>query len=785
MRLRQSTQRRPPRRYSLNPPSTPLRPSPLRRNGRRKVPTASRSHTHQQHSDAVLQCDSSSRQSCALSSTSFTPQRQRTAFSVASSSHCSFNAQPATMVNGRTVRLRNKGADPPAASRARKRKHDLLDDSAFDAWLVERPFELDPQLYLGSIAGEEHHHNELPAAFPSLNPGQERPVNHGRHDIARLIEERKDAARRGDSYERIDQIYNDNIFPSNMAEEEQDWYRDLNDRLVDSNHADKVSALYPELRSDSNSLTSKKIDIMSLYYSLRQTIILEMCGEVEGIHLYDHFYPAKFLLNLSNRGIQKAMEETDFRDDKHFDLRMAKKGQKPEDSIDPEEPLGFEVVDAIKYLKQKHLPASLLGKWQLPLPDEDIFKDPATKASYAPEAIEESAEVSTHTGSLVTELNQSKISGSHVSPASRRTLLQLIEGIEQAPLSPKMEPSTFMGMAKAKLQATTANSPAPSPSASPSASSSNSPQAYSSVAPSESSPASPVLSPAPSQSRSKITDSQLAGAAFVSPKEDFDPDYEPSESHDSQDKEKVAAETLVEPSTPPTKFDEPAQNTTSTSKFDHSRRCYSNIIGPRVSPLVRKEEAYTPKPADARDELAKTRKTPSKSVFENFEEQTQIVRDLNARVNGTSSPQQIRPPMAQPNQRSAQQQQNGHPMYAMMSPEQQTKMQQLERQRMLQQDNYAGQQQRMRQQHNYGLPLYGQQSPGQTAQQYSQQMQQMQQMQQIQQAQQVQRGMRSPQLQEYGMHMPQMGSPNYWLVQQQQLIRNGMNHSSRQPARQQ
>jgi hypothetical protein len=48
----------------------------------------------------------------------------------------------------------------------------------------------------------------------------------------------------------------------------------------------------------------------------------------------------------------------------------------PNKIIDPEEPPQAEIVKAIKYLKQVHLPGSLLGKWQFPLPDIEVFRPP-------------------------------------------------------------------------------------------------------------------------------------------------------------------------------------------------------------------------------------------------------------------------------------------------------------------------------------------------------------------------------------------------------------------------
>ena len=46
---------------------------------------------------------------------------------------------------------------------------------------------------------------------------------------------------------------------------------------------------------------------------------------------------------------------------------------RPNQVIDPDTPPPREVVKAIHFLKQEHLPASLLGEWQFPLPKADLF----------------------------------------------------------------------------------------------------------------------------------------------------------------------------------------------------------------------------------------------------------------------------------------------------------------------------------------------------------------------------------------------------------------------------
>lgn len=44
--------------------------------------------------------------------------------------------------------------------------------------------------------------------------------------------------------------------------------------------------------------------------------------------------------------------------------------------MDPDTPPWPERVQAIKFLKQNHLPASLLGEYQFPLPPAEVFRPP-------------------------------------------------------------------------------------------------------------------------------------------------------------------------------------------------------------------------------------------------------------------------------------------------------------------------------------------------------------------------------------------------------------------------
>jgi hypothetical protein len=52
------------------------------------------------------------------------------------------------------------------------------------------------------------------------------------------------------------------------------------------------------------------------------------------------------------------------------------KREHPDEPIDPETPPQREIIEAIKFLQQQHLPGSLLGKWQFPLPGIEVCRPP-------------------------------------------------------------------------------------------------------------------------------------------------------------------------------------------------------------------------------------------------------------------------------------------------------------------------------------------------------------------------------------------------------------------------
>jgi hypothetical protein len=50
--------------------------------------------------------------------------------------------------------------------------------------------------------------------------------------------------------------------------------------------------------------------------------------------------------------------------------------EQPHAVVDPDYPPPRELVKAIRFLKQEHLPGSLLGEWQFDVPDLEVFRLP-------------------------------------------------------------------------------------------------------------------------------------------------------------------------------------------------------------------------------------------------------------------------------------------------------------------------------------------------------------------------------------------------------------------------
>jgi hypothetical protein len=121
------------------------------------------------------------------------------------------------------------------------------------------------------------------------------------------------------------------------------------------------------------SANRSQVSFRSLWPSLRQTIIEEICEEVKGLY-HSYYEPVRYLLSLGSPGDQKLqaiLEENrapwnDMDDIPAFLLEL--KRANPDQPVDPDTPPPDATLKAVRYLKQRHLPASLLGEWQFTLP---------------------------------------------------------------------------------------------------------------------------------------------------------------------------------------------------------------------------------------------------------------------------------------------------------------------------------------------------------------------------------------------------------------------------------
>lgn len=88
------------------------------------------------------------------------------------------------------------------------------------------------------------------------------------------------------------------------------------------------------------------------------------------------YHPVKWLLGLSNMTLKTIMEENDRVWDEIPEHLLRLKRENPGIVLDEDTPPERAIVIAIKFLKQNHLPGSLLGRWQMPLPDIEVFQSP-------------------------------------------------------------------------------------------------------------------------------------------------------------------------------------------------------------------------------------------------------------------------------------------------------------------------------------------------------------------------------------------------------------------------
>jgi hypothetical protein len=230
-----------------------------------------------------------------------------------------------------------------------------------------------------------------------------------------------DATTRAASFHRIDELWNASNFPENMGEEQRQWYRDMRSsisstmgnavtrKVRDSNlHKCKRLQTSPRVKlrrpslyeltqlrwSPFNPYIAQRGDLgrnglltgyfqiafRDLYWSLRGTIIEEI--RVEALETYVLGSAAvKALLGLSDFELQTYIDEccTPWQDPEDFPnhIRSLSRCGKV---VDPDQPPTQAVLQAIFYLRQNHLPGSLLGDWQFMGTRDNVKHNPFTSA---------------------------------------------------------------------------------------------------------------------------------------------------------------------------------------------------------------------------------------------------------------------------------------------------------------------------------------------------------------------------------------------------------------------
>jgi hypothetical protein len=90
----------------------------------------------------------------------------------------------------------------------------------------------------------------------------------------------------------------------------------------------------------------------------------------------DGYLPVKTILGLSAMDLKSIMDEND-EDQNYLPPHLIKlKRNNPNQPIDTDMPPQYRIVEAIKFLKEQKLPGSLLGMWQFPLPEIEVFRSP-------------------------------------------------------------------------------------------------------------------------------------------------------------------------------------------------------------------------------------------------------------------------------------------------------------------------------------------------------------------------------------------------------------------------
>ncbi|KAI0571609.1 hypothetical protein A1F97_08913 [Pyrenophora tritici-repentis] len=193
------------------------------------------------------------------------------------------------------------------------------------------------------------------AAFPSLPTNVPPPLptaiaefeGHGMKELVEAMK-KNDSKRVSETKARFAQMY---------ATSTYDWYAELRERWS----------------PDESDATVK---FESLWPSLRQTIIDEIQDDFAGAGQPDTLYPVQRLLKITRTELLDIIEKNGqaWNTDEDIPLYYRElKRRNPDAIIDPDQPPPAQVVRAIKFLKQQHLPGTLLGEWST-LPSVQVFR---------------------------------------------------------------------------------------------------------------------------------------------------------------------------------------------------------------------------------------------------------------------------------------------------------------------------------------------------------------------------------------------------------------------------
>ncbi|KAH7351396.1 hypothetical protein BKA66DRAFT_598377 [Pyrenochaeta sp. MPI-SDFR-AT-0127] len=219
----------------------------------------------------------------------------------------------------------------------------------------KKPVQLDSQFL---------HPAAKPAAFPSFQdycPPLEKHTEDGwEYSVKMLVEalEKNDHTNIQRIQSRIEQMYSNEEFPPDIDEEAKAWYIGV------------AKQLGPQKGLE------QRIPFRSLWPSLRQTIIEKIRDEFPKGTYHDPYDPVRRVLRLEQPALEAIMAENRkpwyTEDEIPQHLRNAKR-LNPDMAVDPDEPPENELGNAIKFLRQEHLQASLLGEWRGPIPSRKGF----------------------------------------------------------------------------------------------------------------------------------------------------------------------------------------------------------------------------------------------------------------------------------------------------------------------------------------------------------------------------------------------------------------------------